>query len=450
MNDELEKTESSESTEANADSRNAVSVAPAPAIGSARPSGGLPGLGGKPGGGLPGLGGKPGGGLPGLGAQPGGGLPGMGGVPAGIPPVAAGAPVPTFIQKQQEQARQEAMARDPFAAGNLPAQRSSFVPAGQGDIEASGSLTGVEGLSKSRMPMIIFGLVVGVVFFGLGYGAGLAVNTRGMLNKVLRDAWIIQYEMNRLRTLHGEVQGMVGTALADAQQKKFHKGHVDFLAEKVSGNPFDAKLFTDRNFNSLNPLVVQMMAGLFRNWEALSSQIAEHRQATNNDEKPLSAAGEEFQKLLTTNYGVIFGRNEQADGALEANLVVLGAMDGKDVQIQLKPGTYGEEKRELYNPEGADDRLTKEPEKYVVVVGQQSKQSLLQNATQSHFTEYLKRLEDMATLLKVMEEQQNNMFGPLDDNCSREPVSFLARGVDPEAEFQEYKAKVESAAPAAE
>ena len=34
------------------------------------------------------------------------------------------------------------------------------------------------------MAVIIIGAVLGLVFFGIGYGAGLAVNQRGVLNKV--------------------------------------------------------------------------------------------------------------------------------------------------------------------------------------------------------------------------------------------------------------------------
>ncbi|MBN2341996.1 MAG: hypothetical protein JXX29_21765 [Deltaproteobacteria bacterium] len=428
-----------------------------PGLGSRPPAGGLPGLGG--GGGLPGLGGKPaGGGLPGLGAKPaGGGLPGMGAKPMGGlpgmgvgPSAAPGAAVPSFIQKQQEAERQKAMSRDPFSADVAPAAAPvspSYVP----NLEAAGPAFSDAEAGKSNKALYVIAAVLGLVFFGIGYGAGLAVNQRGMLNKVLRDAWIVQYEMQQLRALHGEVQGMVNTALADAQQKKFHKAHVAFLADKVSGNPFDARLFTDRNYKTLNPMVVQMMANLYNNWDKLATMVAEHRAATNNDEKALSTAGQEFQKLLMTNYGAIFSRDKNNNGALTANIVVLGAMNGESVQIQAKAGSYSDE-RKLYNPEGADDKLTTEPDQYVVPIGANSKKTILQNATQSHFEAYTSRLQEMAKLLKIMAEEQENMFGPLDDNCSREPVApFTARGVDPELEFEEYKAnKAKRGAAAAE
>lgn len=427
-----------------------------PGLGNKPAGGGLPGLGGgAAGGGLPGLGGGglPGlgsrapapGGLPGIGAKPGGGLPGIGST---VPSAAPGATVPSFIQKQQEAERQQQIARDPFAADAAPPTRPSGF--GQPDIEASGPAFSGDVAGKSNKPLIIIAAVLGILCFFMGYGGGLAVNQRGMLNKVLRDAWIIQYEMQQLRDLHGEVQGMVNTALADAQQKKFHKGHVEFLAQKVNGNPFDARLFTDRNYKTLNPLVVQMMANLYKNWDKLATMIAEHRAATNNDQKALAAAGEEFVKLLQTNYGVVFSRDKNAGGQLTANIVLLGASDGDKIQISEKPGSYNDE-RELYNPEGADDKLTTEPTTYVIPVGAQSKKSILQNATQSHFTAYAGRLQEMAKLLKIMAEEQENMFTPLDDNCSREPVApFTARGIDPEAEFEEYKANKNKGGGAAE
>jgi hypothetical protein len=413
-----------------------------PGLGSIpAPAGGLPGLTSKPApaGGLPGLGQKPAtGGLPGMGQRPaGGGLPGVG-QPGGSVLPGAGGGVPDFIKKQQEAERQQEIARDPFAGGGGPAPGSYSVPAEHmaGSTEGLGDIAPV----RSSKAVLVMGLILGVVFFGLGYGAGLAVNQRGMLNKVLRDAWIIQYEMKNLRDLHGEIQASVNTALADAKQKKFNKAHVALLAQKVKGNPFDARLFTERNYKTLNPLVVQMMANLYRNWDKLATLVAEHRAATNNDEPALTTAGEEFNKLLSTNYGVIFSRDKNNNGALTGNIVVLGALEGEDIQIQAKPGSYSD-KRKLYNPQGADDKLSTEPDLYVIPVGAESKKTILQNATQSQFNAYVARLDEMAKLLKIMEEEQQNMFGPLNDNCSREPVSpFTARGVDPEEEFQEYKA----------
>lgn len=410
--------------------------------------GGLPGLGTKPaGGGLPGMGGgglpgMGGGGLPGIGAKPaGGGLPGVGGGQSVVPGAAPSAAVPSFIQKQQEAERQQQISRDPFAASSAPTPAAapaaaSFAPPA---VDTGPAFSDAQA-GKSNKPLIIIAAVLGVIFFGIGYGSGLAVNQRGMLNKVLRDAWIVQYEMQQLRDKHGEVQGMVNTALADARQKKFHKAHVDFLSQKVNGNPFDARLFTDRNYKTLNPLVVQMMANLHRNWGKLSALIAEHRAATDIDEKTLTVAGAEFKKLLQTNYGVIFSRNKEAGGQLQGNIVVLGASDGDKIKIQTKAGSYTDE-RKLYNPEGADEKLAESPAEYVIPIGAQSKKTILQNATQSHFIAYSARLEAIAKLLKIMEEEQTNMFGPLDDNCSREPVAaFTARGVDPEKEFEEYKA----------
>ena len=422
------------------------STAPAPGglpgLGSTAPApGGLPGIGQKPaGGGLPGVGAKPaGGGLPGVGQKPaGGGLPGVGPQPSAVPAAAGGA-VPDFIKKQQDAERQKEISRDPFAAGSGPAPGSFDAPIDSaGDMSSAG--LGDLAPGKNNKAVLIVGAILGLVFFGIGYGAGLAVNQRGILNKVLADAWIIQYEMKELRNLHGEVQAAVNTALADAKQKKFNKSHVSLLAQKVKGNPFDARLFTDRNYKTLNPLVVQMMSNLYRNWDKLATLIAEHRGATNNDEKALSVAGAEFAKLLQTNYGVIFTRDKNSGGALTANIVVLGASEGDEVQIQAKTGSFSD-KRKVYNPEGADDKLTTEPDSFVIPVGATSKKSILQNATQSHFISYTARLEEMAKLLKIMAEEQENMFGPLNDNCSREPVpAFTASGIDSEELFEEYKA----------
>ncbi|MBN2803946.1 MAG: hypothetical protein JXR91_12710 [Deltaproteobacteria bacterium] len=457
MSDEQEKTEQAEATDSSADQDKSKQDKPAggglPGIGAKPAGGGLPGLGAKPmGGGLPGLGAKPmGGGLPGLGAKPtGGGLPGMGAKPAGgglpgmgakpmgggLPVGGAGAPVPDFIKKQQEQERLASLARDPFAAENAPA--ASFAQEVDEFAHLANAVEPGVSVGSNKKMYIIVAAVIGFLFMGVGYAAGLAVNQRALLNKVLGDAWIIQYEMKKLRSLHGEIQGMVNTALADANQRKYNKDHIAFLGEKLKGNPFNARIFTDRNYKTLNPLVVQMMGNLFTNWDKLANQVAEHKSKTINDEKVLTAAGEEFTKLLTTNYGVIFSRDEKAGGQFLADIVVLGASEGNSVHIQSSPGSYAEATREIYNPAEADDKLAAEPEKYAVVLGPTSKKTILQNATQSHFIEYQARLAALSKLLKVMEEEQQNMFNPLDDNCSREPVSFLALGVDPQEMLDDY------------
>jgi hypothetical protein len=421
------------------------STAPLPGIGTKPATGGLPGLGG----GLPGIGAKPaaGGGLPGIG---GGGLPGIGAKPVaggGLPGIGGGAaPVPPFLQQEQKPAgpSPEQLARDPFGADNLPAQRPSFAP-DAGLISAADDGSPIPGADsvQSKKPLMIGVAIVAILFLGIGFMSGNAISGRVSLNIAIRDARIVQYEMQKLKELLDEVQGMVNTATSDAMQKKFNKQLVPFLSKKITGNPFKVRIFTDRNYKTFDPMAVQMMLNLYLKWGEFAKLFDEHRLKTNNDIKSLTAAGAEFAKLLQTQYGVVFKRNKKAGGRLEANLVVLGGTSQKGgdtiVQVQTEPGSFGDD-RVLYNPQGEDSKLSEHPDNYVIPVGEHSKATLLKNVTQSQFDQYAKRLKAMSDLLKTMREDQENMFSQLDKICSQEPVSFLG-GINVEEDVEEYIAK---------
>jgi hypothetical protein len=423
------------------------SAPPAPAAGGlpglgAKPAGGLPGLGAKPAGGLPGLGGKPAGGLPGLGAKPAGGLPGVG-APGGL-----GGAAPPFMQQQQPQGPSpEQISRDPFGADTLPSARPSYVPDGRFSFAAAHDdtpLTTAEQTHKNRRMLFLAAGAIALAAVVVGYMMGIAISGRNELNKAIRDALIVQYEMKQLATLFDEVQGVVSTAINDAQNRKFNEKHLEFLAEKVQGNPFKASLFTERNYKTFDPLALQMMVNLFQKWGEMSNLIDEHRRASMNDEDALKTSGDEFIKLMNTNYGVIFKRNAQAGDALEAELVILGAANGNKIQVQADTGSVGDS-RIIWNPQGEDSKLSKEPEEYVVIMGQMSKATLLKNVTQSHWEKYVKRLTAMAEVLKTMREDQDNLHSKLNLIVSQEPVHILV-DINTEKEFEEYKAKASKAA----
>ena len=404
----------------------------------------LPGLGGaKPGGGapLPGLGGgaKPGGGAP---------LPGLGGAQEPKPVV------PPFMQQQQQQQQQppgpdpEQQKRDPFAADNLPAQRPSYRP-DEGLIGADASTTFSESeAGKSRKPLVIVMIVLAVVALGLGFMGGKAVSGRVALNIAIRDALIVEYEIKQAAALFDEIEGVVNTALRKAAKREYDEKHLGFLSDKLKGNPVKPQIFTERNYRNFDAAAVQWLNKYYNKWGDLYDEVEEHRRKTRNDEKVLTAAREEFEKLLKTNYGVVFARDEEKGGQFVANLVVLGASEEDDgetlVQVQQDTGTYGDE-RKLYNPEPGDKKLTEEPEEYVVLVGDNSKAGVLKNATQSHFDEYSKRLREMSDLMKGMRDTQQNLLNKLAEIASQAPVSLLG-GIDVEEEFDEYVEKAESGA----
>jgi hypothetical protein len=429
---------------------------PLPGLGGAKP-GAAPLPGAKPGGApLPGLGGaKPGAApLPGVsGAKPGvAPLPGLGGPKAEV--------IPPFMEEEMRQkeqaARAEAAARDPFAQEHLPSRRPSYMPhegliGEASDVKYSGAEAG-----RSRMPFIVGGLLLTLIALFLGYLGGTAVTGRVALNIAIRDALIVEYEVKKAGKHFDEVQNMINAAFSKAAKNEYHPQHVKFLTSEVKGNPLKAQIFTERNYKNFDAAAVQWLTDYYTKWDKLYDLIEDHRRMTKNDEKVLGAAGAEFKKLLETNYGAVFTRDTKQNNKLLANVVVIGPGEENDdgimeFQVQVDTGTYGDA-RQIYNPQGEDAELTKEPDKYLVEIGPQSKAGLLSNATQSHFREYVVRLRAMVDLMKGMAETQMNLRNKISEICSQEPVAFFAGGVDPEEEYSEYvdrdkKGPAQAAAP---
>ncbi|MCP4674982.1 MAG: hypothetical protein GY854_05655 [Deltaproteobacteria bacterium] len=422
-------------------------------VGGGKLPGALPGLGAKPSNApLPGLGGPPSKApLPGIGGQPGGApLPGVA-KPGGLPGAAAKPGiVPPFMQQPEPEPEApkgpnpEQVARDPFGAAPPPSQtavRPSFAP-DQGLIGSAGdaSVSFSEGeAGKSRLPIIIGGLVIGFFALLIGYFTGTGRSGRVELNIAIRDAFIVEYEIKKAAKLFNEIQTVANAALNKATKREYETTHIPFLTQKVKGNPIKPNVFTDRNYKKFDPAAVQWLMDYNQKWFKLDKLIQEHRKQTKYDEAALKAAKEQFQKLLQTQYGVVFARNKQSGGQLSANLIVMGPGTEEGMfKVQADTGTFADE-RAIYNPapDVEENLLSKEPEKYVIPVGEQSKGGLLQNATQSHFKKYGGRLKEITDLMKGMVELQKNLLGKLSEICSQDPV--IGGGFDPIEAFEEYK-----------
>ncbi len=437
----------------------------------------LPGLGGKPslgplpgigGGGLPGIGG----GLPGMGARPGGvaPLPGMkpaGGLPS-MSPVGGAAPlpgmkpgplpgglggqpgniVPPFMQQAQPAPEPTPSIqqddRDPFgqaSAPNAAAMMPMIMPAtNEVSIEDAPLMN-----EKSKKTMIMAVSIVSVFAIAIGYLLGNGVSARRELNIAIRDALIVDYELKEAGKLFDEAQTMINSALIKTGKREFDEQHLNFLKSNIGGNPLKPTLLTERNYKKFDAAAVQWLIDYYKKWDELYGLIQEHRRATEYDIKELKATQEQFIKLLETTYGVVFKRDKE--GKFFGNVVVLGEVSGDTVRVQTDSGTYAFE-RTMYNPEGEDSALTKDPEKYVIMLGQESKAGLLGNATQSHFTKYSKRIKEISDLMKTMGEIQQNLLNKISSICSQDPAAFV--DPNPEEGLQEYIARAKNMSAAAQ
>jgi len=300
----------------------------------------------------------------------------------------------------------------------------------------------------SKKPLIISAAVLLLVGIFIGFYSGLGKTSRVSLNIAIRDALIVKYEVERAGQLFNDVQSVINMALAKANKREFEPTHVDFLSAKVPGSPIKPTLFTERNYKNFDAAAVQWLMDYARTWEKLDKLIQNHRMKTKNDMAALTSSKTDFQKLLTTNYGVVFGREKNN---FTANLVVIGSgAKGGKVRVQADSGTFADE-RTLYNPEPGDADLTSSPDKYVVPLGPNSKRGLLQSATQSHFIKYHNRLKEMAATMTKTTEVQTNLLQKLSEIGSQDPV--WGGGIDVEDDVEEYiqnSAKAATAAPAGE
>ena len=179
--------------------------------------------------------------------------------------------------------------------------------------------------------------------------AGNAVSGRVELNIAVRDARIVEWETKQAAKLFDNVQTVINSALLKAGNRVFDSSHVDYLAANVKGNPIPAQVFTQRNYKKFDPAAVQFLNGYYNKWDKLNGLIQNHKRMTNNDKEMLVASKEEFEKLITTNYGVVFNR-DKAQNKFLSNVVILGDVKNRDgktmVKVQAAVGTLGDE-REL-------------------------------------------------------------------------------------------------------
>ncbi len=349
----------------------------------------------------------------------------------------------------------EAVARDPFGADAQPPGHASYV-ADDGlireSLDPSVKFSASEA-GKSRKPIMIAAVVIALIGVGVGYMGGKAVSGRIALNIAIRDALITEYEIKQAASLFDELQIVLNTALSAAAKREYDSVHMGFVNEKIKGNPVPTTLFTERNYKNFDAAAVHWLTDYYNKWGKLDGLIQVHRRKTANDEKILTASKKKLMALLQTPYGVVFSRDKKANKRFTADVVVLGNCDTKKGKtmcgVQVAPGTLGDE-RELFNPspEGENvSELAEKPTSFVAVLGDNSKKGLMKNASQSHFDEYIARLQEMSKLMAAMSKTQEDLLNKMSAICSQDPVS--GTGVDPEAERDDYIQKRKRAIAAA-
>ena len=380
----------------------------------------LPGVGKKPGAApLPGVGKQGAAALPGMGKPGAGGLPGMG---ANVP----------FQGQGGSPSAQEVVEYSPQYDYSDPA--TAMMPA-----------------ATSRVPrMVVLAIaVVGVVF--IGFNVGKAWSNRIQLNGALRDSLIVQYEVDRAAKLFDELDAVINGAINQAGKWEYDPKHIEYLAANFKSNPIKPQLFTERSYKNFGRKASISLSNYNVKWSMLYAALTVHREKTLADELVLKDFKTKLMESLAANYGVLFKRRGKD---LLASVTFVGMPAEKNGKVSLpigsKPNPKGGEAREVYAPapEGDEGALTKEPEKYVVVLGPQAKMGLLSGQGKAQFNEYVARLEDLRAKAKMMRDEQTSLMRMLAELASQDPASVAPP--DSEAEFKDYVIRDQKAAPAAE
>ena len=392
-----------------------------------------PGAAPLPGAGKPGAAPLPGAGKPGVAP-----LPGLGAQKAGrlmAKPAAAAAPKGPSVEQ---------LRRDPFATYSAPAAADPYsagAPLLVSSAEDRISIPPPPIKTKiSRQQKLMAGGIA-LVLVIIGFGVGSVVAGRVEEAVMIRDARIIQYEIEKLSVLFKDVDGALTSAYQDAKANKFDKAYLKVLAEKLQGNPFNPSLFTDRNYKGFDAATLEALNAYYTKWTELYTALGTHFRATENDDPQLSTTGAEFTKLLDPTYGVVFTRDEEGNGQLIGNLVVLGKSEEKDgkiaTQTQFEIGTYGDE-RSLYNGPAGDSEFSKNAETYTIAVEPQKDGGLLKDATKAHFVRYTERLKELADLLAQMRTAESTLKAAIDKIAAESPPSLLT-SMDVDNDVEEYK-----------
>jgi hypothetical protein len=409
------------------------------------------GKGPLPGVGKPGSAPLPGAGKPGAAPLPGAGKPGAAPLP-GLGAQKAGRLMARPAQQAAPKGPSvEQIRRDPFATYSAPASVDAYSAAAPMIVASAEDRISippppVKIKVSRRQKLIGAGIALGLILIGFGVGSVVAGRVEEAV--MIRDARIIQYEVEKLAVMFKEVDGALSSAYQDAKANKFDKGYLKVLSEKLQGNPFNPSLFTDRNYKNFDAATLEALNNYYTQWTELYTALGTHFRATENDEPELSATGEEFAKLQEPSYGVVFTRDEEGNGQLIGNLVVMGKTAEKDgkiaSQIQYEVGTYGDE-RTIYNGPPGDSEFSKNAETYVIAIEPQKDGGLLKDATQAHFARYTARLKELTDLLARMREAQVTLKVAIDKIAAESPPSLLT-DMDVENDVEEYKVGAAKAA----
>jgi hypothetical protein len=328
------------------------------------------------------------------------------------------APPPAFMQQPR---RPVDVTKDPFAPQlGAEVHRPSLVGETRPSLETVSAEDQKAASKRNAAVTIVVALLCVSVGFGIGTMLGNGCSQRKLRTLAVQDGsdlyGIVQNGSKKL----AEIKKAATAAQAKAAKMEYDKDSIAKLKDqtkKDSPAPISLSEIAARNYQIYTGETVPVLFTYTDAWQKLYEQVRSHVARSENDEEALLAWKGKFEKIASSNYGVIFTKEPFGEGpsAIAGNLVLVTQPFDPSISkysIQFDEGTPVslDFTPEIYL-EGAGD-LSAEPEKWIVPLGGLSKLRLEEKA-KKRWESYGERLAGIIETIDAMEKNQQFLINQL-------------------------------------
>ncbi|MBW2260339.1 MAG: hypothetical protein JRG91_00080 [Deltaproteobacteria bacterium] len=349
-------------------------------------------------------------------APPGFGPPPGMGAPPGVAP--GGAPPPAFMQQPQKPVD---VTKDPFAPQlGVEVQRPSLVGETRPSLETVSAEDQKASAKRNALITAVVAIMCIAVGFGIGSMLGNGCSQRKLRQLAVADGsdlyGLVQNGSKKL----AEMKKAVVASRGKAAKMEFDAASIAKLKDhtkKDNPPPMGLSEVAKRNYQIYTGETVPVLFTYTSSWQELYRLVRQHVARSENDRKALKAWKGKFEKVASSNYGIILSKEpfgEEAQ-ALVGNLVLVTQPFDPSVmeyQIQFDVGTpVSEDFKPAVYLEGSGD-IAEEPAKWIMPLGNLSKLRLEEKA-KKRFESYNVRLMDIFDLIEAMEKNQQFLINQL-------------------------------------
>jgi hypothetical protein len=269
----------------------------------------------------------------------------------------------------------------------------------------------------------LYTVVIAVLCIAVGFGIGTILGN-GMSQRKLRNLAVadgndlygyIQLGSKKL----AEMKKAVTAAQSKAAKMEFDADALSKLDEhtkKATPPPIGLSEIAKRNYQIYTGETVPILFTYASSWQQLYAVTRVHIARSENDRQSLEGWKGKFDKLVTSNYGIVFQPTDFGEGkAIVGNLVLITQPFDPAVteyQIQFDEGTPVADglKPAVYMVGSGD--MSSEPEKWIMPLGDLSKLRLEEKA-KKRFENYSQRMTEILEIIAAMEKNQQFLINQL-------------------------------------